>query len=626
MTYPTDVRDWWSYYSFWDPVNSNSYFSLTRVWNHTIDIAAADLTGSDADGRSRDEIVLTSEGTLYVLGSDFSDLATLDIPMLSGASSQILRVEAGDLDKDWKAEIVVSNGSYDDNFTAQISVYRLGAGNALEAVFTGRAVSSGSTNLRVAEIAIGNVVGDGSNEVVLSGLLNNSLDTIGTLVMAFSTSTGTLQDSFLNVSRTDDVNSGVHNFWSGWLTPRAQDAAVPILALADMDGDGLSEIVAGDDILSLTQTATAYSLDFAFATTGDEALRRGLPAEYLPGWGGIWGNRAPDTAFYNQVKAGDLDGDGLAEIVALDFMKNKLRVYRYNKETLQIEQGTPIAITGGNSPFLCLADLDEDGLVLEYIGHKLEFTEPLIVAVMASPPYWDKKTPEGEDIQYNLGNMGTTFGVTAGASAGAGATFSASGGVFAGAEGTVPLLGNGKAKTKHTVSLSVDVDFDLVASAQASYTLTGSAGDNFVVFTAVPIDYYCYKVLQADGSQNAEGDPILAGDILTVSLPRSAVLHATTVGFFNANNGKLADIDQTILGHTIGNPRSYMSKQEAEAKLSLNPMSYLLYNVGAGITGEGALLNEISFEDSLSAGVEVVTKLTYTNETEVSFIGLAGFT
>ncbi len=620
-TYP-DMSDW--------NAGSSTDFGRTRDWNHTIDIASGNLNGIEKDGRRREEIVLVSESTLYVLGHDFSEIITLTIPMLTGAKSQILRVEIGDLDNDNRSEIVVANGTYDSGFTAEVYIYKLDTTNKL-VLADQRSISSGSVSMRAAEIAIGNVVGDGKPEIVLAGLKSSDRENIAVLAVQTNPSGSSLGVSFVNASHSDDINSQVWNYWTtdGWKDPRGQDHAIPILTLADMDGNGVSEIVAGDDILTLKLTGTAYSFDYAFSTTSNEILRKDLSNEFLPGWGGVWGGRAPDTAYFNQVQAGDIFGEGRKSVVVLDYMKKKLRVYRYNSNTLQVYQDTPITSTsieaGGSCPYLCLADIDSDGLILEYVGHTLSFTKPQIVAVLASPPYWDIKNASAELIQYT-DSMGTTFGVSAGASVGTGMTFGVSGGLKAGAEGTIPLFSNGKAKTTHTVSVSVDVDFDVVASTQASYSISCDAGYDSVIFTAVPIDYYCYKVLQADSSQNAEGDLIKAGDILTISLPRNSVLHATTVDFFNANNGDYADINKSILTHTIGNPKSYIKKSVALTKLNLNPMSFLLDNIGAGIVPQGPLLNTISYENSLSVGVSVVSKVTYTNDTEVAFIGLAGFT
>jgi hypothetical protein len=612
----TDIQDWSS-----STYNVSADLGRTRDWNNTIDIAAGDI-----DGDGKDEIVLTSEGTLYVIDDNFASITTKDFPVLtgSGATAQILRVECGDIDGDGKDELVVSNGTYDGNHTATISVLRLETNKTLTTLVDARPAATASLNLRSAEIAIGDVSGDKKPEVILAGLLDNA-GTTGTLIMKFALTSGVLQDSFYNVTHTDDLNSQVQHLIdreSSWTGARDMDAAVPILAVADLDGDGKSEIVAGDDVLELNASTSTVTLDFAFDATSDELLRRDLADVYIPGTAvlsvPIWGNRSPDTAYFNQVKAGDLDGDGMAEIVVLDYMRSSLRQYKYNPSTKSIDKLKAISITGTASPYLCLADVDTDGKVVKYLGHALTFSDPLVLAVLSSPPYWDKTDSSGAPIQDTSG-METVFSTSVGVGVGVGASVGFAVGLTVGEKATVPVVSNGEETSKLTVEQSYSASFDveLEGTLQASYTVP--AGVDKVIFASVPVDVYAYE----DTTTHEK---------YYVREKRSPEIQFTDVNYYNANNGSYPDIDQSVLRHTIGNPYSYPTLANATSIAKAFPgLSYVIDQVKdkggqllvPGVPeGVGTFGFDYSAVASTIASFDVTTSVKVENE--ISFVGIAG--
>ena len=605
----TDMNDITSY---------SSDLGKTRIWNHTIDIAAADL---DDDGM--DEIALTSEGRLYILDHDFSLMATEDFSAVSGsnAESQILRVECGDLDEDGKAEIIVSNGTCDAYKTAQISILRMGSGTALATILDGRPASAASTNLRSAEIAIGDVDGDGRPEAVFAGLKDDA-GTCATIVMDISVSGGVLLDSFLNVIKTDDLNSGVQAYWGlngEWMGARDMDAMIPILTLADLDGDGTDEIVANDDILQLTYTAASstYSLDYAFGASSDETLRSGLVTVNIPGWGNIWGYRAPDTAYFNQAKAGDLNGDGKEEIVVLDYLRGKLRQYGYNPNSDSVEKGADITITGAQSPYLCLADVDGDGAVVRYKGHSVAFSAPIVIGVISSPPYWDKTDASGNPIQ-DTGDMGTVFGVTAGAEVEAGATVGFSVGATIGEKLRVPVISNGEESVKLTVTQRYSASFDVAVSGEIELSYGVPPGEDKVIFTSVPIDVYAYE-------------DVSTGEEFFIREQRKPEAQFVDVDFYNANNGAYPDIDAAVLNHEVGKPFTYPTLANITSVFDFVPGSAFLFKqiqdagslIFPGVPqGDGTTTVKLTAGGSLGAGFECETEVTL--EEEASFAVLEG--
>jgi len=621
-------REHTDYPGIQDFTNSSEQLNQTHKWNHTIDIASGDI-----DGDEKEEVLITSEGTLYVLDDDLTEIMRKPFTSIGAEGSQILRVECADLTYNGRAEIVVANGSYEKIRVAEVNILQYESGQTLSALVSNRAVSAASLSVRAAEIKIGDVTGDGTKDVVLAGMQTNDDRYIITHVLSVVVDgSGTLSAEFINHFWSDTLKSGIQNFWMGWQEYAARDATIPILGVADLDMDGVSEIVAGDDVIRLNAMedvsgAVNYEFAAAWDTSSDDILRAGAGTSYRPGWGNIWGWRAADTAYFNQVQVSDISGDGIPEIVVIDYKRTKLRIYRYNANTLQVEYKGDVALledqydSGAHSPYLCLADIDQDGLILEYVGHSLEYSEPVIVAVLASPPYWDEKTADGQNIQYYDGAC-TSFAITAGGDAGAGSSFSAGITGTIGAKGTIPAISNGEVQLTTSCTTTVSGSFDVSVSTEAEYELTANAGTDYVIFSAIPIDFYLYEVKQVNPENNP--DELSVGDYVNTSFERGAKLHMTSIEFYNNNNGDYPDIDNTILSHTIGNPKSYLTKAEAHNIIDINPMSYLLEQVGSGLVPEGNSYNTITYTNSVRTGAEISYEVERTLDFEVSFVLVLG--
>jgi hypothetical protein len=613
--------------------NEIAVLDNTRAWSQTIDIASGDLNG---DGN--DEIAISSEGRLYILNSNLTLLTTMDFPILSGAStgSQVLRVECGDLDSDGSSELVVGNGTYDKNITAQVSVLKL-SGSSLSLVLGPISASVGSGSLRSAEIAIGDVDGDGLPEAVVAGISIVDGGPCLAMIINFTVTNAVIQGSFLNVSPwSDDLNSGVNDlsYDRASSTPyfRDLDSMVPILAVANLDGrgstsNGVDEIIVNDDIIYLKGAGTATAaFAAAFDSTSNEILRSGLSDVYLPGStvGGwvVWGNRAPDTAYFNQLMVGDLNGDGRDEIVLVDFTKDNLRQYYYSDSSNHVVKGSDVAITGTLCPFLCLADVDSsdsDSPVVKYKGHSLVFSDPIIVAVLSSPPYWNKKDSDDNLIQ-DTSQMQTTLGFTAGASFGVGANVGFAIGATVGEKAEVPVIANGEETVKLTVTQSYSASFEAEVSGQIEVTYNCPAGVDKVLFTSVPIDVYEFEDISDPTKQ------------YFVKEQRKPEMQFVNVDFYNANNGDYPDIGSTVLkGHVIGNPYSYPTLDTASGLNDLFPdASYIIEKLKSGSDllfpgvpqGSGYTTLQYSAEGTVGASYSINTEVKV--EQEASFVAIEG--
>ncbi|MDA3851116.1 MAG: hypothetical protein PF447_07555, partial [Spirochaetaceae bacterium] len=382
--------------------------------------------------------------------------------------------------------------------------------------------------------------------------------------------------------------------------------------------DGTNESVSGDDLLTVSGDELVI-----FSDSGDNLLRTGVVTAYLPGYT-FWSDKAADTAYLSQVQVGDLTGDGCAEIVVVDFTRSYLRIYRYNSNTQDVDYiDNAFSDMGGigSSPYLCLPDIDEDGMVLEYVGHSLEYSNPFVIAVLSAPPYWDLTDDAGNPIQNYDGN-GTSFWIESGVSAGTSFSLSVSNGVTIGGKASIPVISNGEVEVSRSLTTTLSTAFDLSAEMVMEYELTSDPRADYVIFSACPIDIYLYEVIQVEPGNE---DGLEVGDYVNMTFARDASTNMTTVDFYNQNNGTYQDIDDTVLNHTVGNPGTYPSKDWVnENRIRTNPLSYLLENVSKGIVPQLSASNTISYANSTSADVSFSCEIEISESKEVSFGALFG--
>lgn len=369
----------------------------------------------------------------------------------------------------------------------------------------------------ISTLDTGDLDADGLDEIVLS--------TDGRMV-ATGASTSTVA-----VLRRDGV--GVWGFGE-WV--RAGGGIV-----LDWDGDGFKEVFG----LVGTNEFGIHAFD---GTTG--ALARNGTSVTIPGLGSVSYGVPP--------VAGDIDGDGMDEIVLVDSDR-----WQYTLERMETPQGevslghshTFVAPTGTWVGSLVLANLDDDGLVVEYTGQSaIGFTDPQVLAVLAAPPTYQGMGQDGS----------TTYGRTAGnvveqaTSIGTSAGFGVKLGLAGGLSG-LPI--GGEISVKRSVKESMNHTASRTSEFRTSSSFTSGVEDDAVVFTIVPFDIYYYDVVGA-------ADPSLVGTTVTVNLPREPYTLLSDRAFFNAHNGPGQDIGSEVLQHKVGEPFSYPTEAEREQHLA----------------------------------------------------------
>ncbi len=602
----------------WTPTSLNTTDGDPRQWYQKFSAVAGDL---NKDGKQ--EIVLMAEDKVYIFDSALN-LISGPTSLAPVESFPFVRVACADIDHDGRDEILLFNGGYTSATVGQLSIWQLNSDNSISKKVDGFNVTQIDTShptpgisLRGGAIAASDIDADGKVEIVLSGLVSGTSKN-RTLMAQVGISGGVWTPSFLPVGVDGDLCSSrwlYRNYSSTEETNRKEhDAAVPVLALADLDGDGMEEIISADDVLTYTAATSlaGASLDYAYDSTSKQLL-----------WGDVVNevniNRRDPSSMYGQAAVSRLTSDpkGLPEILILNFRNQKLRRYYYDSETKRMLQGTEIqySTTGQFAPFLCLADLNDDGTVVEYLGHALTFTKPMIKAVLASPPYWTGLTHD-----QNTGNSFTQFGNSSGISGGFSASMGFSVATMGGVKITLPVVSNGEVEIKVTQKYAWDFAFETTYGYTRDISYATYAGSDAVLFAAVPVDVYGYRV-----TRSGSNSKVKVGDTLFIQREREALLQFTDVDFYNAHCGKGPEIDRTILQHTLGRPFTYPTRAQAASLVVLDlNQGFLLANSQSGIVPEGNLYNTITYSTSLETGISASWTSETSIEAEVSLVVLAG--
>lgn len=479
-----------------------------------------------------------------------------------GAGRAQLVLEAGNLDRDNALELAAVL-----NFDGEVARYfvyddaRTGH-TVLASDIAALRVGSAVRTAVVADVALGDVDGDGVDELVIGGL-----DRAGTVRQDAPRYLLEVMDDartgFAHLTG-NDVASG-----AGRLRPTSSGAGHELSYLhvlaADVDGDGAKEIVTNQLLYEdLQQSGGALApLDL-----GDGPVE--IPVKDLF----TDGDSGDDYAFTwrsSAMAAGDVTSDRRDNIVLyaqrldVNGEGQELQVWGVDgidgwKEMLDLETTFSNPRNQGQSirPQIILTDseVDNESMALEYSdgSYRFVFTEPLLLAAVAAPPC---STELGQNVG---GSCTTAFGRAVSETVQRENSSSLIAGASVGFEVDIPFVGGAEA--------IVDTQLTVERTTTSAYTLTtsviretGSLEDS-VIFTTVPLDIYTYTVL-------SHPNPDLVGEKIEIRLPREPITIMAEVDVYNAalEEGGVR-IDESIFGHTVGDPSSYPTRAEKNGLLN----------------------------------------------------------
>ncbi len=480
------------------------------------------VRSADLDGNAIQELILYAFKTVYLLKVSVDGAASTLLESKTFAE-EVSDVAAGDCDGDGKDEFVVTLG------TLGFGVYDSSFANPL----TNPAISTlpGSTQ-KQGEACFGDFDGDNLDEICIV-----SCENAQNVAYMYNVVDGSLEykNKFSNGSRP--ANQEIYRTF-----PRA----------VDINGDGKDALFFTNWIIEdpmLTTSGSSYEMH--------------------------------DTNnYFRSIKAievADVDGDGKQDVVyyGLTALIKRQCVFAYglNSNGAMTEKKRYVEFADSSIPDdyitttvvnLVVGNVDDDSDRVKFNEHKLEFTSPIVMAVLASPPYWaDVAVAEPT---YSYTNWATSYGTSSSTGSGKTSTVGMSMGVTVEFEQEISFFGIKGAQFKASAAFKSSLDWSWAASSEVSFSKSFSCvgGEDRVIFTAVPIDTYYYTVVQSSKVEDI-------GKLMTISLPRKFNIYSVDRAFYNENNGPVADIGSDVLKHTLGEPKTYHSAAEKNALLAAHP-------------------------------------------------------
>ena len=579
------------------------------------DLVAIELTTGDVDADGVFEVIAAlveapASGmpsvTILVLDPVGGDRLTVDerltrvIPAEQENSAVSVGLTSGNLDNDNHDEIaVVVNEIASNQGTASFYLYDASAeGLGLaDSGFIDFLLGNEVARVKIGDCSIGDVDADGHQDLVLGGLIhvNTNCDNPPDVVAgAFRMTESGLEPSIDPVA---SASASLQCDSAGVVEVRA--AFVNAL---DADGDGDSEVAVNQVVFDLDEAGESWS-----------EIGRLNPSSFFPGLTGAYTLDRGNTA----VAVGDVTADEKDDLIYVTENASVVDVWGARVDMageLSFGRKATLPVSSGRAenPLLVPTNVDRDSyaLVYEPSEYELIFTEPVIVAVLAAAPCFES----GQ----NVDECTTSFGSTdiSGNSQEYSLTLSASIIVGLSTGITVPIV-KVEGESEHEISVALTATYGHEYTLEKSVTYTTGPLEDTVIFTSVPYDKYMYTILD-------HPDTELIGQRVAYLIPRDPVTLQVERSFYNQHAAQDGiPIDNTILSHAVGDPRSYPTASEKDQLLSQH--GGLATNPQAVGQGEGSVELGLDVSEEHSAGGSLEIGYQYTAKATAA-AAIAGFT
>ena len=593
----------------------------------TGDVSWLDVVTGDFNGDGTDEIAVAivedaaRQITLAFLNGDklngYQIDGTRNISFAATQDFSELGIEmvSGQLDLDAGAELalvvneIYGNGTNQSPATGLSHYYIYDDSTAaMELLQTGRVsadVGTATHSAVVGTLDMGDIDGDGRDEIVLAGLADKfpiRCDAPATVQFIIDDAENDLaklhpafreRDQDISSCESSANNSHIEHVWLNTL---------------DIDGDQYAEIqINGVVYEDFVNAATPWDI-MMFDTGRKDGSNQPIfqpaiiPHEYIyvANTNGGQNNRSNTT-----MNVGDFTADGKENILlyaprtvdigdqfssncncTFDVRKYAVTVWgidpltgSWGKKDLTGREGnigmlyfeelsnSASSTSAGGPAIIELANVDTDSTMLKFSegSHEVVFIEPLVHAVLAAPPCYNNGSQVTDNCVTSWGS-GTSSGTNASVSHEITARYHSgvSGGV------SLPIVGDVGVEVEKSVGVSLKAEASYGYELQKTITYNTGPMEDTVVATVMPYDQYTYKILSHPVY------PELVGKDLVISLPRSPRTIQIERQFYNTSLvGDGVRIDNRVFAHNIGDVLSYPSRFDMLSQsdsISLGPV------------------------------------------------------
>lgn len=516
----------------------------------------------------------------------------------------MVSLTAGDYDKDGIDDLAVTWGYFGGGTTQPSrATIMMGADNnqMMNRSYTFD-LKSGGTNIYRASFAAGDVDNDGYNELVMGGSLANSDLNSRYLAIYEWTGSGFSIVTEQNFKLFEQEN-GVRTWQNikDEKTYYSMPLAPANIAVGKFYGLGESPCIYLDSIIIEYGSDGFQILDLlsqeVFPTGGSAATQC-----YVE-----WGARAADTAGDGQdilITMSNVVDRPMDESNLLDVMRGytfddykeqyKLSGVRFSKgadsystkcvleKTGEFKEGSNFRTNASLS--FSLPNTDNDTMLLKYTGeHYYTYSDPEVLAVLASPPYYADLANDDDDSQ--MIESSTAYGTTQGSGGGSTYSNSFSVGVYTSWEKTFKIFNVElfSAEAEFSINNTFTWETQKTSSLEYEVEYATMAGVDTVVMYSMPIETYVYEA-QTPNEAGTGYDT----QLMTVNIPYEPSIQTISLEnynkIYNTYRDILPDVSRTLT-HTVGDPGSYAS---STGSLPGDRTQTLAYNGNPFTIGQGS--------------------------------------
>ncbi len=334
--------------------------------------------------------------------------------------------------------------------------------------------------------------------------------------------------------------------------------------------------------------------------------------------------------FPYDFQVADLNGDGIETVFCKAMVGKKYGSYKilenestsYSLEAGHLLMATtpgakgpmmrPDLVSDVNStsvPVYAIVNTDDDTTYMSYTGrHSFTYTDPEVLAVLSSPPYF-KDLLANDELTGNYAESTTSYGKSSGSGQSASASATISAGAFTRVEQEISILGLGNvAQVEGEVAWNASFTTEFEKASEISYSTeySTSSGADAVVFYSIPMEVYEYDttVYNKDTGKTTKYKKYLY-------FPKTPCTSTIELDKYNAiakNYSELPVIGGEVLKHTLGYPETYPSSTAGYKNVKEFKGNWLgvdFTSTGGGITQTQSIEMSEEDETSFSSAIEM---------------------